>query len=103
MTNVGTRYLVVDLQFAPMAQCPLCAEDLEIHEWLDMTGVMPTSPTSSSDQQTAEVVACDRVLCRWFARCDNYATHAEAHPVLGSVPACNRCPDIGRATGKEAK
>lgn len=96
MTNVGTRYQAQDLEFAPMAQCPLCQEDLAIHEWLDVTGVMPTSSTSSTDGQTAEVVACDRVLCQWFARCDNYATHAEPHPILGSVPACDRCPGIGR-------
>lgn len=91
--NVGTRCLTENLGFAPLAVCPLCGEDLDIHDWLDMTGVVPTSPTGDS---SGEVVACDRVECRWFVNCDNYATHAEPHPTLGSVPACDRCPDIGR-------
>lgn len=35
-------------------------------------------------------------LCQWFAKCDRPATHLEPHPVLGPVPACDRCPVIGR-------
>ncbi len=93
MATVGVRYLVNDLNFFPMAQCPLCWEDYKIHQWLDVDGEVPTSPTGSG---SAKVVACDRVLCRWFARCRNYATHAEPHPILGSVPACDRCPNIGK-------
>ena len=34
--------------------------------------------------------------CAWFAGCQNEATHIEAHPVLTGVPACDRCPTIGR-------
>jgi hypothetical protein len=34
--------------------------------------------------------------CEWFARCDNAATHLEPHPILDQVPACDRCPTIGR-------
>lgn len=29
--------------------------------------------------------------CEWFALCENEATHDEPHPVLGSVPCCDRC------------
>lgn len=91
--RVGVRYLAKDLEFLPMAVCPICGDDLEIHDWLDMAGVVATSPTG---RETGRVVACDRVMCGWFARCQNYATHAEAHPVLGPVPACDRCTDIGK-------
>lgn len=34
--------------------------------------------------------------CEWFALCTNAATHDEPHPILGPVPACDRCPTIGR-------
>lgn len=34
--------------------------------------------------------------CAWFARCTNESTHYEWHPVLGWVPACDRCVKIGR-------
>lgn len=35
-------------------------------------------------------------VCAWFAKCDRPATHIEPHPVLVGVPACDRCPTIGR-------
>jgi hypothetical protein len=31
------------------------------------------------------------VTCRWFALCDHDATGVIPHPVLGPVPACQRC------------
>ena len=34
--------------------------------------------------------------CRWYVRCENEATHLEQHPVLGSVPQCDRCHEIGQ-------
>jgi hypothetical protein len=34
--------------------------------------------------------------CQWFAACDRSAVTTVAHPVLGDVPACQRCAD--RAT-----
>lgn len=34
--------------------------------------------------------------CSWFAMCAEPATHYEPHPILGLVPACDRCPQIGR-------
>lgn len=88
-----TRYEVTKLQIAPMAGCPLCGDDLEIHEWLEVTGEVAGSATGKS---SAVIVACDRVECRWFVKCDRYATHAEPHPALGFVPACDRCVNIGR-------
>lgn len=33
--------------------------------------------------------------CEWFAACDRPATHDETHPILGTVPACDRCVTIG--------
>jgi hypothetical protein len=35
--------------------------------------------------------------CRWFASCSELATHDEPHSILGSVPACDRCPQVGRS------
>lgn len=29
--------------------------------------------------------------CQWFALCTNPATDLVPHPILGSVPACERC------------
>jgi hypothetical protein len=31
--------------------------------------------------------------CRWFARCTNDAVSELPHPVLVSVPICQRCLD----------
>lgn len=31
------------------------------------------------------------VQCAWFLLCENDATTARDHPVLGSVPICDRC------------
>ena len=36
------------------------------------------------------------MMCEWFLRCTNEATHLEPHPILGEVPACDRCVKIGR-------
>jgi hypothetical protein len=44
----------------------------------------------------AEPVALDLGPCEWFAGCQNEATHLEPHPILPPVPACDRCPEIGR-------
>lgn len=30
-------------------------------------------------------------FCQWFAHCENEATTTKSHPVLGAVPACDRC------------
>lgn len=29
--------------------------------------------------------------CEWFLLCDNQAVGTVAHPILGSVPTCQRC------------
>jgi len=33
----------------------------------------------------------DPELCGWFLLCANKATDSLPHPVLGSVPVCERC------------
>jgi hypothetical protein len=35
--------------------------------------------------------------CRWFALCPNDATQTVPHPILGDVPACDRCADRARS------
>jgi hypothetical protein len=41
------------------------------------------------------------VQCQWFARCENDATGARNHPVLGDVPICDRCNDkVNRIDGQ---
>jgi hypothetical protein len=39
-------------------------------------------------------------ICRWFLLCTNPATQHVAHPILSTVPACDRCAE--RATPKES-
>lgn len=41
------------------------------------------------------VVPSDLGICGWFLLCDRPATHLEPHPMLGPIPACDRCPTIG--------
>lgn len=31
--------------------------------------------------------------CAWFLLCDRAAVGTVAHPILGSVPCCQRCAD----------
>ena len=38
-------------------------------------------------------------LCEWFAGCPREAEFLTPHPVLGEVPACQRCNEF--ATGDE--
>jgi len=33
-------------------------------------------------------------ICQWFAMCVNAAVGTVKHPVLGSVPCCQRCADM---------
>ena len=37
-----------------------------------------------------------KVLCGWYALCENPAGGVVSHPVLGDVPACRRCADKDR-------
>jgi hypothetical protein len=50
-----------------------------------MAAASSASPASSDSRDPAAVV------CQWFALCDNPATHDEPHPILGTVPTCDRC------------
>jgi hypothetical protein len=40
-----------------------------------------------------DIIARDRDAqrCEWFALCTNAATQLVSHPILGDVPACDRC------------
>lgn len=42
-----------------------------------------------------------KTYCEWFAMCTNEATHEEPHPILGNVPCCDRCSQIGRLSPEE--
>lgn len=33
----------------------------------------------------------DKQPCMWFAKCKNEAAGTIPHPILGDVPACERC------------
>lgn len=35
----------------------------------------------------------DNVYCAFFAMCENPATTTVPNPILGDVPACQRCAD----------
>lgn len=48
-------------------------------------------PMSEIDTQDAPL---DELVCRWFAACENGATGAMTHPILGAVLICDRCRDI---------
>lgn len=37
--------------------------------------------------------------CKWFALCENAATLTIPHPILGDVPACQRCADKNKKLG----
>ena len=38
-----------------------------------------------------EILCVKERVCAWFASCRNPADRLEQHPVLGAVPACDRC------------
>jgi hypothetical protein len=40
---------------------------------------------------TRDEVGPEQEECRWFLLCDNVATTAVRHPILGLVPTCARC------------
>jgi len=44
-------------------------------------------------------MAPPRETCRWFLLCENVATVDLPHPILGSVPTCQRCADKVRGWG----
>lgn len=41
---------------------------------------------------TRKVVEIE-VTCQWYLLCENPATGAVSHPILGWVPTCQRCAD----------
>jgi hypothetical protein len=41
-----------------------------------------------------ELSADDNVACQAFARCENAAEGAYAHPILGAVLSCRRCAEV---------
>lgn len=44
--------------------------------------------------KAAKLLPIELSTCRWFAACENPATHEREHPVLGRVPICDRCADV---------
>jgi hypothetical protein len=59
----------------PICYCPACDQivDLDAHD---------------------QTECLSERVCAWFATCRNPADRLEQHPVLGAVPACDRC--LGR-------
>lgn len=39
------------------------------------------------------------IVCQWFLLCTNDATTRIKHPVLGDVPACERCAKLYHSHG----
>ena len=39
----------------------------------------------------------ENVYCAFFAMCDRPATTTVPNPILGDVPACQRCADFAKA------
>jgi len=54
-------------------------------------------PRAKKRAQPATPVAA----CAWFARCTNPATGTTPHPVLGSVPTCDRCHTFATGTPRD--
>lgn len=51
----------------------------------------------------AQCPECDSLLeilpvCQWFGACQNVAVGEQSHPVLGSVPICDRCRKLATST-----
>jgi hypothetical protein len=40
------------------------------------------------------------VACQWFALCENPATGATSHPILGNVATCDRCNRFATTEGR---
>jgi hypothetical protein len=53
----------------------------------------PARGWPESEAAFRELLANESTGCRWFALCANRATGVVPHPVLGSVPVCDRCRD----------
>ncbi len=44
----------------------------------------------------------DDRLCQWFALCTNPAALTMPHPILGSVPICDRCASRSELAARRA-
>ena len=46
---------------------------------------------SVSGEELADLIGRGLIACGWFALCDRAATGTTPHPILGTVPTCDRC------------
>lgn len=86
--NAAVGSVCAELLRMPEGTRALALETL-LYRCQDHLADYPDSMTYSPEQ-------FDLGRCLWFAGCDRPATHREPHPILGLVPACDRCPTIGR-------
>ncbi len=53
--------------------------------------------TQAQRDQSNSQAEEESVVCEWFARCTNPATHLEPHPAFpDGVPTCDRCQEVVR-------
>jgi hypothetical protein len=56
------------------------------HEWLKTA-----KTTAQHAADVSRAVKAEPIACRYFALCENEATLLVKNPVIGDVPACERC------------
>lgn len=59
-----------------------------------LTAMLEEQEWRESDRRVGErpqPLEGEAIVCQWFVLCDRTATVAVDHPILGSVPACDRC------------
>lgn len=65
-----------------VAKVPMAAQKATAETLYEVDGAAMTQ---------AAAIEAGGLICEWFALCENVAVTAEAHPILGSVPICERC------------
>lgn len=53
--------------------------------------LVPVWREDDSQRRQPAVYPWPTTPCRWWALCDQDATHTLSHPILGEVPICDRC------------
>jgi hypothetical protein len=53
-----------------------------------------TASAALADAHDGDTIIQAPALCAWYLKCENPATRLVPHPVLGNVPACERCAKL---------